>query len=63
MLEDRPDEQMVRIIEAAVGRGIDRMRQLNLSPEVLELVEGEMRAAVATAARTLRRDLNGGREQ
>jgi hypothetical protein len=53
---------MVRIVEAAVSRGIDRMRELDLSPDVLEFVEGQMRAAVTTAGRALRRQVNGGRE-
>lgn len=62
MLEDQPDEQMARIIESNLCKAIERMRKLNLSPEALEFVEGEIRGAMVAAARTLRRDLNGGQE-
>ncbi|CAN7592146.1 hypothetical protein LJR175_004390 [Variovorax sp. LjRoot175] len=53
---------MVRIVEAAVSRGIERMRELNLSPDVFEFVEGQMRAAATTAGRALRRHVTGGQK-
>ncbi|WP_436296394.1 hypothetical protein [Variovorax sp. LjRoot175] len=62
MLDDGLDEQMVRIVEAAVSRGIERMRELNLSPDVFEFVEGQMRAAATTAGRALRRHVTGGQK-
>ncbi|MBT2304698.1 hypothetical protein J7E70_30220 [Variovorax paradoxus] len=62
MLEERLDEQMIRVLDGRMDRLIAQLRDLGLPPDALALAESQIRAAALTTARTLRRDLNGGHE-